>query len=155
ALHYWRRIAWPDRGCAHRSGSSGVAVVTRSDRAYADRSPFVAPEDYGVSLDPVAGFYRGKMRSGGALCGFYVWFGPPLDPVTGKEMDRGHRWQAHCNGEYVEIDDVWPQVAGEPITRAVYVKHCELAKWAKQNAPQSALANPKRKADPIHSPLYF
>ena len=129
--------------------------MIRSDRAYAEVSAFDAPNDYGVSLDPVEGFYRGKMRSGGALCGFHIWYGPPLDPVTGEEMDRGHRWQAHCNGSYVEIDDVWPQVAGDRISRADYVKHCDQAGWAKANAPKSALANPRRKTDPIHSPLYF
>ena len=25
---------------------------------------------------PVAGFYRGKLRSKGALCGFRIWYGP-------------------------------------------------------------------------------
>lgn len=104
---------------------------------------------------PVAGFYRGKLRSKGALCGIRIWYGPPLDPITGEEMDRSHRWQAHCNGEYVEIEDVWPYGVQLQITEIAYNKFCQQQQWAKQNAPQSALADPKRRSDPLTSPLYF
>ena len=109
----------------------------------------------GGAEEPVAGFYRGKLRSKGALCGFRIWHGLPLDPITGEEMDRSPRWQAHANGEYVEIDDVWPYGAQLIITEREYNKFCQQQTWARQYAPDSALADPKRKSNHLSSPLYF
>ena len=116
------------------------------------RKPMNGPEGLDV---PVAGFYRGKLRSKGALCGFRIWYGAPLDPLTGEELDRSHRWQAHCNGDYVEIDDVWPYGAQLVITEREYNKFCQQQTWARQYAPNSALADPKRKSNPLTAPLYF
>ena len=135
--------------------------MTRDPTPYGDdsrrgtsdfRKPINGPEGSDV---PVSGFYRGKLRSGGALCGFHIWYGAPLDPLTGEELDRSHRWQAHCNGEYVEIEDVWPYGVQLQITEIAYNKHCQQQRWAKDNAPQSALADPRRKSNPITSPIYF
>lgn len=109
----------------------------------------------GGAEEPVAGFYRGKLRSKGALVGFRIWYGAPLDPLTGEEMDRSHRWQCLCNDEYVEIEDVWPYGAQLIITEREYNKFCQQQKWALQYAPDSALANPRRKSDPLTAPLYF
>lgn len=104
---------------------------------------------------PIAGFYHFRMRSGAALCGVRIWYGAPLDPVTGEELDRSHRWQAEANGEYVEFDRVWPQCAGQPIDEAEYRHLCIVQTWAREHAPESALADPRRKADPLNSPILF
>ena len=116
-----------------------------SDRAYV-----------GFDADrPVAGFYRMRLRSGAALCGIRIWFGAPLDPVTGDELDRSHRWQAHANGEYIDLERVWPQCAREPIDQDEYRHLCRVQEWAREHVPESALADPRRKADPLSSPILF
>jgi len=104
---------------------------------------------------PVSGFYRMRLRSGGAYVGVKVWFGAPLDPVTGEEMDRSHRFQALINGTYAEMDSVWPKCAGDPITEAEYQHLCATQQWAQQHAPDSALAQPTRRFDPNTSPILF
>jgi len=110
----------------------------------------------GIDPDkPVAGFYRMRLRSGGAYVGARIWHGAPLDPLTGEEMDRSHRWQAHINGAYAEMDRVWPRCAGEPIDEAEYRHLCATQQWAQQHAPDSALAQPTRKIDPNTSPILF
>lgn len=127
--------------------------MSRARVDYSDGSDFRA-----VGFDPdlpVAGFYRFRMRSGGALCGVRIWHGAPLDPVTGEELDRSPRWQALVNDDPVEIERVWPRCAADPITDAEYRHYCRTQTWAQQHAPDSALADPRRKADPLTTPLLF
>lgn len=106
---------------------------------------------------PAPGFYRAKMRGNGIAGGVRIWFGAPLDPVTGEELDRSHRWQAEFNGDYVEIDDVWPECGKFLISEAEYQNYVMRAAWARRNAPRSAYADPKRRYDPLSNdnPLPF
>lgn len=106
---------------------------------------------------PSAGYYRARLVSGGVRGGVRIWFGPPKDPVTGEEMDRSHRWQAEFDGEYVEIDRIWPDCAGDPISEDEYRSYCARKCWAEQNAPGSAYADRRRRHDPLSSatPLPF
>lgn len=127
--------------------------MNRSDHLYADGGTFIAPEGYGVTVEPVAGFYRTKLRSGAHPVGIYIWFGPPLDPDTGDEMDRGHRWQAHCNGKYIDLDRVWPVCGGDPIDRAEYVHLTEVQRWGERNAPSSPQANPNQRINLLTAPI--
>lgn len=127
-------------------------------RAEIDYSARVAGQagTTGFNVDqPVAGFYRMRLRSGGALCGIRIWYGPPLDPVTGEVMDRSYRWQAHCNGDYIDLERVWPQCGRMPITEVDYNRHCQKQAWAREALPDDALANPTRKADPLSTPMMF
>lgn len=106
---------------------------------------------------PVAGHYRGKLRGNGVAGGIRLWFGPPHDPVTGEVMDRSWRWMAEFNGEMVDFEAVWPVCARNPISPEDYRVYCSRAAWARENAPNSAFANPKRKYDPLssHEPMPF
>lgn len=104
---------------------------------------------------PVPGHYRMRLRSGGAFVGVRIWFGPPLDPVTGDELDRAPRLQSHINGAYADMDRVWPRCAGDPITAAEYDHLCRVQTWAEQHAPDSALADPRKRLDPRTSPMLF
>lgn len=70
-------------------------------------------------------------------------------------MDRSHRLQAHINGRYAELDQVWPRCAGEPVTEAEYRHLCRVQSWAAEHAPDSALADPRRKLSPLETPLLF
>ena len=128
-------------------------------RAYLDYTKAAAvPAGRFVGFDPnipIAGHYRFRMRSGGALCGVRIWFGPPLDPVTGEELDRSLRWQALVNDEPVDLDRVWPKCAADLISEEEYRHFCRVQDWARENAPDSPMADPRRKADPLSSPILF
>lgn len=104
---------------------------------------------------PVAGYYRFRLRSGGVRGVVRIWHGPPHDPVTGEEMDRSWRWQAQFNGEYIDVDRVWPTCAGDPTDEQHYRRAIARQKWAQENAPGSAYADPRAKHDPLSAPLPF
>lgn len=128
----------------------------RNKTEYRDRVHWQAPKDYGVSVDkPVAGYYRMRLRSGGVPVGIKIWHGPPHDPVTGEELDRSWRWQSLCNDEPIDFERVWPVCANEPITEKTYNVIVQRQAWAREHAPQSTLAEPKRKPNHFNSPLYF
>ena len=127
--------------------------MTRARVDYSDRRDVRAA---GFDPDqPIAGYYRFRMRSGGAFCGVRIWHGAPLDPVTGEELDRSPRWQALVNDEPVDLERVWPRCAADPIDINEYRHLCTVQDWAREHAPSSPLANPHRKADPLTSPILF
>lgn len=121
---------------------------------YGDRAN-VRPMQVAGALDvsvPVAGFYKMRLRSGAIKSGVHILHGPPLDPVTGDQLDRSWRWQAFVNGEYFDdFDRLWPACAREPIDAAEYRRLCSRLRWAEQNAPSSAYADRSQKYDPLSS----
>lgn len=122
----------------------------RDGNLYSDMRPWSAPEGYGVDISkPAEGFFRGKLCSRGIPGGIKIIYGPPLDPITGEELDRSWRWYALFDGEYVEIDEVWPECAGDPISAEEYRVLVNRRAWARQAMPDSAFANPKRRYDPL------
>ena len=130
----------------------------RAHRNYSEASRLPSTPAVGADVsEPVAGFFRHRLRSGSVIGGVRIWHGPPLDPITGEEMDRGHRWQALFDDEPVEFDVVWPQCTGSPITEAEYRALVARREWARKNAPDSAYANVGRKIDPLSlaEPLPF
>lgn len=130
--------------------------MTRAPRTYGDRARHRAFEGLDVST-PTAGFYRMKLRSGGVYGAVKVWHGPPLDPVTGEELDRSWRWQATYDGQDIDLDRVWPACGREPISEAEYTRLIMQSTWARQNAPDSAYADHGRKIDRLSpdTPLPF
>lgn len=104
---------------------------------------------------PTEGYYRTRLRSGGVYVGVRIWFGQPLDPETGDEMDRSLRWQAMCNGRYIDLDRVWPKCGREPIDEAEYHYLAGLQDWGEENAPDSALADPRRRVNHLNTPILF
>lgn len=128
--------------------------MSRDATPYAERRPYVVPEGYGFNADkPIAGYYKTRLRSGAVPAGIRIWFGPPHDPDTGEEMDRGHRWQAHANGKYINLERVWPGCAREQINAAEYEYLCRLQEWGVENAPDGPQADPFRKVDLLKAPL--
>lgn len=128
----------------------------RDATPYAAGRAWTAPVGYGVSAEaPVTGFYRMRMRANSHYVGVRIWFGQPLDPVTGERLDRSLRWQAEVNGRYMELDRVWPACATDPIEQAEYEHLKGLQDWASDHAPQSALADPRRPLDLLTAPLVF
>lgn len=104
---------------------------------------------------PAAGFYRIRLTRGGIWVPVHIWHGPPHDPETGEKLDRSYRWQAKRNGEYVDVSEVWPWCAKEPITEEEYHYMLATKNWAETNAPESPEAQPRRKIDLLTAPIRF
>lgn len=106
---------------------------------------------------PASGYYRFRLRGGAVRGAVRIWHGPPLDPVTGEELDRFWRWQAEFDGEAIDIDRVWPACAGEPISEREYREYVARRIWAETHAPESAFAQRGKRLDPLSSqnPLPF
>lgn len=128
--------------------------MTREAITYGERRAFSGAEGFSPD-EPVAGFYRFRFRRGAHPVGIRIWFGPPHDPETGEEMDRSHRWQAEANGEYVELDRVWPRCAREPIDQGEHDHLVSLQRWGEENVPEGPQANPHKAVDLLTAPLPF
>lgn len=128
--------------------------MTRAYVDYSDRSQTRRFEGLDVS-EPVEGFYRFRLRSGGVFGVVRLRFGPPDDPITGEPLDRYWRWQAHFNGELIDFDRCWPACAKNPCTEADYRAAIARQAWAKQHAPDSAYADPRARHDPLTAPMPF
>lgn len=108
---------------------------------------------------PVAGYYRRKLVKGGPWMPVRLWFGAPLDPETGEELDRSPRWQAMQGNDLIagdaEIQSVWTSCCREPIDATEYHYLVADRQWCAENAPASPEANPTRPID-IHAiaPLF-
>ena len=121
--------------------------------------------DYGLRSDvrasgfdpdaPVEGYYRMRLKMGGAFVGVRIWYGAPLDPETGEEMDRSWRWQALLNDGPALLERVWPKCASDPISQAEYEYLCGVHQWAKRHAPHSPQANPMQRINPLTAPTPF
>jgi hypothetical protein len=112
----------------------------------------------GVGFDPdqpIEGYYRMRLKMGGAFVGVRIWYGAPLDPETGEEMDRSWRWQALVNDEHVPLERAWPKCGADPISEDDYRHLANLQRWARTHAPDSAIADPRRLAHPLDNPLPF
>jgi len=70
---------------------------------------------------PVAGYYRIRLVRGAVWSAVHLWYGPPVDPDTGEEMDRSYRWQARVNGIIADdITRIWPRCAEDMISWQQY-----------------------------------
>jgi hypothetical protein len=132
-----------------------VVVVSRQPLIYSLRHQ-AARAFLGHDPDtPVAGYYRMRLRSGGVFVGIRIWYGAPLDPVTGEEMDRSHRWQATANGEPIDLERAWPKCAADPITESEHDYLAAMQAWGRENAPDSPHANPRQRINPLTAPTPF
>lgn len=132
--------------------------MTRRRLDYSDRSRRAEPYA-GIDVStPVPGYYRFRFGLDAPMVGVRIAFAPPLDPVTGEELDRSPRWQAFVNNEYFDdFDRVYPACARQPITETDYRRFCSRLQWAREHAPNSAYADHRRKLDPLSAdtPLPF
>lgn len=70
-------------------------------------------------------------------------------------MDRAPRWNATANGGWIELADVWPRCAGDPIEEAEARYLMSTFEWGRAHAPNSPQANPTRRVDLLTAPLPF
>lgn len=91
-----------------------------------------------------------------------IWWGAPLDPDTGEEMDRSPRWQVAIAGQIIGeeplrvgeqtitcLSDFWPQCSYHPIDEADYHYRLELAAWAGEHDPNDPHGDTSAKIDPL------
>lgn len=136
-------------------------MIRQDATSYAEMGRAAAPVHVRGAYDasiPVAGFYLMRLRSGAVASGIHIWFGPPLDPVTGEELDRSLRWQAQGDdGAIIDLDQVWPMCGKTPISEADFTARMKRRAWAQKAAPESSYANNRRKYDPLSmsEPLPF
>lgn len=123
--------------------------MTRDGTPYADMRGTGPARGHDVS-EPKAGFFRFRLSGRSVAVGVELRFGPPIDPVTGEELDRSWRWLAFVNGEpFPDLDRVWPACLDEPISEGRYREFCARQRWARENAPNSSHAEPGRPHDPL------
>jgi len=96
---------------------------------------------------PTAGFYKMRMVRGGAPAGVRIFYGPPIDPLTGEEMDRSLRWQAEVNGIIDELERVWPGCMREPIDAAEYRFMCDASAHARDTDARNPMGQPRKRVE--------
>jgi hypothetical protein len=128
--------------------------MTRGRLDYSAPLVAVDPRSAGFDPDlPIAGLYRMRLRSGAVMVGVRIWHGPPLDPDTGEELDRSHRWQATANGRPIDLERVWPKCAADPIDQREHDFLTTSQAWGEDNAPESPQANPHKRVDLLTAPI--
>jgi hypothetical protein len=94
-----------------------------------------------------------------------IWFGAPIDPDTGDEMDRSHRWQIEIAGVLFDqpltfggitisaVTEFWPAIVREQIDEADYRFRIARAEWAQEFDPEDALGSPGGKINAMTARL--
>ena len=126
--------------------------------------PFVREQGGADAL--VEGFYLIQRRRARRVdIPVHIWWGPPLDPDTGEEMDRSPRWQIELAGAlfdqpltfggitFTAISDFWPAVGREPISEVDYRFRVSRAAWAQEHDPDDALGSPGGRINPMSARL--
>lgn len=131
------------------------AKVARARLSYTERKPPTRQFAGHDPDQPVAGFYRMRLRTGGVFVGIRIWYGAPLDPIDGTELDRSHRWQARANGEDIAFDRAWPKCVADPIDQAEHDYLAASQAWGREHAPHSPQANPTQRINPLTAPTPF
>lgn len=100
-------------------------------------------------------YYRVRRVKAGPLVPCKIWFGPPLDPVTGEEMDRAPRWQVEVSGKLIDdpfsvvhlIGNQEPIIKGEQISKEEFEFLLSDAQWCREYEPDAPEANPTKPID--------
>lgn len=107
--------------------------------------------------EPTAGHYRMRLVARGPWVPCKIWFGPPLDPLTGEELDRSPRWQAEVRGKPYDRDvlDLWTWCAGQPIGANEYLYLLAIHRHASAHEPDMPEAAPHEKINHLKTPTIF
>lgn len=98
--------------------------------------------------DPTPGFYKTRLRSGAPPVGIRIFFDHPKEPGTDELLtERGKRWQAEMNGKPIDLERVWPQCSGAPITAAEYRYFADSHAHAVEHDPFDPRSTPHRRTD--------
>lgn len=107
------------------------------------------------------GLYAVRMRKGAVEVACKVAYGPARDPLTGEVLDRSFMWSIWINKpSTAEPDYCSPAVRpymliGRPINEGDYRHMLAVSDWARDYAPASPEANPRRPVEIAAIPLPF
>lgn len=97
-----------------------------------------------------------------------IWFGAAF--IDGEEQDRAPGWRCEIDGRTdhwerdaegyrcrvpLDVDQVWPYCARDPITQEEYEFLKAHAGWAKEHAPDHPKAEPRKAVDFANMKLPF
>lgn len=131
-------------------------------------NPFLRPQPGADGL--VEGCYLLKVGEGRVDVPIRIWFGPPIDPIDGTELDRRARWQIHVNGiEYGDpdyppviagrpvdhLDQIWPRCATMPIPVEEYNYRVDRAEYAEEWDQDDPFARTGGRVDPMQAAMPF
>lgn len=107
----------------------------------------------------IPGLYRWDRR-GRVPVPVRVWFGQPLDPLTGELLDRSWRWQFEFDGFTLDafakhlgataddvLDNFWPKCRDSEIDPGEYQYLLDTAAHARENDPSSPFSRRGGKVD--------
>lgn len=101
------------------------------------------------TLEP--GFYKRRLRAGGAWVPVHIWFGPTPDPDDpNNPMDRSPCWQVEVNGELIDSAehlDTWTHCAGNRISETEYFWMLTLKCWAERYKVGDPAGEPTARID--------
>lgn len=131
-------------------------MIPRQHRTYSTPRHEPGPRREGWSADALEeGYYRIRRNAGSVWRPIAIWFGPPLDPVTGEELERSWRWQILFCGRFIWDESlVWPYCKGEPIDRAEYDYLIARLQHAERD-PRDPYAHPTGRVDWLTSTPTF
>ena len=123
------------------------------------RRPYIPPADAMLArrIDrPEPGHWIVRLvRGGPAVPARIFWAQTTHEPGNPENvMERSRFLAAEIGGEVAEVDDVWLR-RGTPITEAEYRYRVAEMQWAKEHAPNEAVAKPRQRADFSALPLPF
>lgn len=96
---------------------------------------------------PEIGWYWTRHVRGGAKVAARIYWSVAKDEDTGEPLDRSPVMLAELDGKFVDPYDLWPRVCGHGITEAEYKFMRAEASWAREYAPDDAVANPNVAVD--------
>ncbi len=97
------------------------------------------------ALGLIAGLYRIRR---GVWRPIAVWYGAPLDPDSGEELDRSPRWQVlYCGRLLWDHSLVWPACWANPIDRDEYIYLIERMNYAREHDPRDPFGKPSSRID--------
>lgn len=96
---------------------------------------------------PEPGFFKTKRARGGVFVAAIIWRPCPIEfhPETFQAIDRWPHLEAEIDGRPADVDRVWTSGRRIPIAEYLFLKADRA--WAREYAPQSPEANPRRPVD--------
>jgi hypothetical protein len=98
--------------------------------------------------DPQCGFFWRRMVRHGPKVPAAIWLEQEVDPDTG-ELIGDETLRCSVGEEAADPFKEWTYAAGNPITEEEYRFLIADAAWARDYAPESPQAQPRKKIDPL------
>ncbi len=99
-----------------------------------------------IANHPVDGHYQIRLVKAGPFVPVRIWT-TSGEPDAAGVLTSDQIIKATADGDDVDVFDVWPYCAGEPIEENEYLFMTERIQWDRDHAPSEPGANPRRRID--------